>query len=274
MVYQEKFISVIRVNGQVLREKDDGIVYLPFSSEYEIQLKNLNSRKASVKIAIDGQDVLGNRTLIINPNESQILTRFVENLNEGRRFRFIQKTQRISDYRGDRIDDGYIKIEYVYEKQKPITITTIHSPHNYWWTPPSWPSYPWNGSWVTYANSTGLVGGRGSSCGNFSADSNPNLNNDNVPMACCYGPKDFSKPLANEGITTKGSVSTQKFNYGSINELEENSNVIIIRLKGYHNDKKVEKPLMVKESLVCEVCGTKNRSSHKCCVECGSALEF
>jgi hypothetical protein len=271
MVYQEKFIGIIKTNGKVLREMDDGVVYLPFSSEYEIQLKNLNSRKAQVKISIDGQDVLYNKALIINPNETQTLTRFVKDLDKGNKFKFVRKTQQISDYRGDRIDDGIIQIIYTFEKQKPITITTNHY-HNNWWYPNYQPYWSW--PQIIYTNSTGLVGGRGSSCSNFSADSNPNMNDAPVVMACCSEPKDFSKPLVDEGITVGGSQSFQKFNYGSINELEENSHVIIIRLKGYHNDKQVEKPLMVKESLVCDICGTKNRSNHKCCSECGTALEF
>jgi len=267
MVYQEKFIAVIKTEGKVLREKDDGVVYLPFSSEYEIQLKNLNSRKAQVKISIDGQDVLFGKKLLIGPNESQTLTRFVKDLDKGHKFRFIQKTQRISDYRGDRIDDGVVKIEYVFEEMKPITITTNHYHHrDYWWTPPLWPYNPQ----VTYTYTSSL---RGCGCGNITADSNPNLNND-VAMACCSEPKGFSKPLVDEGITTKGQISKQSFVYGDIGKLEPNSHTIIIRLKGYHNDKQVEKPLMVKESLVCDICGMKNRSLNKYCVECGTALEF
>jgi len=269
MVYQEKFISVIRVDGKVLREKD-GEVFIPFGKEYEIQLKNLNSRKASVKISIDGQDVLYNKALIINPNETQTLTRFIKDLDKGYKFKFIRKTQQISDYRGDKIDDGIIQIIYTFEEMKPITITTNHYYHNNWVNP--WQPYP-TGPWVTYTSTIG-GSGRGSSCGNMTADSNPNLNNDNVAMACCSEPKDFSKPLSDEGITTKGEVSNQNFVYGDIGKLEPNSHTIIIRLKGYHNDKQVEKPLMVKENLVCEICGTKNRSLNKCCVECGTALEF
>ena len=264
MVYSSQFVAVVKCDDKILREKD-GIVFLEFGKEYSIMLKNLNSRKASVKVSIDGQDILFGKSILLNGNETQTLTRFVKDLDKGHKFKFIRKTQQISDYRGDKIDDGIIQIIYTFEEMKPITITTNH----YNWVNP-WQPYP-TGPWVTYTSTIG-GSGRGSSCGNMTADSNPNLNN--VAMACCSEPKDFSKPLLNEGITTKGSISSQKFSYGQINELEENSHVIIIRLKGYHNGKQVEKPLMVKESLVCEVCGTKNRSSHKCCSECGSALEF
>lgn len=261
------FLSKIKCDDKILREKD-GIVFLEFGKEYSIMLKNLNSRKASVKISIDGQDVLFGKRLIIGSNESETLTRFVKDLDKGHKFKFIKKTQKISDYRGDRIDDGLIRIEWCLEAEKPITITTNHYYHNNWVNP--WQPY-WTGPWVYYTSS---FGGRGSSCGNMTADSNPNLNNDNVVMACCSEPSDFSKPLSDEGITTKGEISKQSFVYGDIGKLEPNSHTIIIRLKGYHNDKQIEKPLMVKESLVCDICGTKNRSLNKYCVECGSALEF
>ena len=59
MVYQDKFVVSVKVNGKVLREHDKDHVYLPFGSEYSILLKNLESRKALVTINIDGKNALG-----------------------------------------------------------------------------------------------------------------------------------------------------------------------------------------------------------------------
>ena len=57
MTYKDQFVVEVKTDGQILRVRD-GAVYLPYGCEYSILLKNLNSKKASVKISIDGEDVL------------------------------------------------------------------------------------------------------------------------------------------------------------------------------------------------------------------------
>jgi hypothetical protein len=117
MTYKKGFVAAIKTQKKILREKD-GVVYLPFGSEYSILLKNLESRKVKVKIKIDGEDVIKNG-LVLRPEETIDLERFVkDNLSEGNRFKFVQKTEEIVKHRGDRIDDGIIRIEFAFEKKK------------------------------------------------------------------------------------------------------------------------------------------------------------
>ena len=56
MMYDNKFVAALKVNGKILREVKD-IVFVKFGSEYSILLKNLNSVRALVNIQIDGQEV-------------------------------------------------------------------------------------------------------------------------------------------------------------------------------------------------------------------------
>ena len=49
MMYSNRFIASIRVNGKILRE-NQGTVSLPFGAEYEILLKNMNSRRAMARV--------------------------------------------------------------------------------------------------------------------------------------------------------------------------------------------------------------------------------
>jgi hypothetical protein len=273
MTYKQRFVAVVKSNGKILRERDD-TVFLPFGSEYSILLKNLESKKASVKISIDGKDVLGSGELIMEPNSELELERFVESLDCGNRFKFIQKTNEIVEHRGDRIDDGIIRIEFRFEKEKIIRDVIINEYHYdiHPWKRYCWPTY-WND--VTFSSNVGFsqenmvvgasigssTGGKGSSAGsintcNFVNDSNPNVD-----------------LLPDEGITVKGSESKQKFSYGYIGELESASNVIIIKLRG--NDSKgeeVKKPITVKTKLVCETCGRSSDSISKFCPNCGTAL--
>jgi len=91
---------------------DNNTVYIPFDSVYEIIFKNLNSRDALVDISIDGQNVLDNGHIIVRANSSGLLEGFLKDNKVTNKFKFIRKTNQISNYRGDFIDDGIIRIEY------------------------------------------------------------------------------------------------------------------------------------------------------------------
>jgi len=135
MTYQDYFVAEIKVNGKIMRVKD-GAVYLPFGSEYSILLKNLNTKRAAVKVSIDGDDVLDNSSLILDANSETELQGFLRGNIAKNRFRFIHKTKQISEHRGDRADDGLVRIEFAFEKPKPEppivkTIDEVHHIYHY-----------------------------------------------------------------------------------------------------------------------------------------------
>jgi hypothetical protein len=254
MVYNNRLVAVVQCGGKVLRERGD-TVYLPFNSEYQIMLKNLNSRKAKINITIDGQDVFFGKSLILGPNETQTIERFVNNLNEGNRFRFIEKTEEISKYRGDRPDDGLVRIQYWFEKLSP-TIT---------WTP--W-NPPFLGGGWTYTSCGNLRGSKGSSAG---ADGGFIGSADAAVVSCYAG--EAILPRNDSGITVPGSMSSQQFGYGYIGELEPNSEVIVIRLSGGEPQQPpIQKPLFVSNKLTCNTCGRVSPSTAKFCSNCSTAL--
>ena len=115
-MYAQKMAAAIKVHGKTLRELNEN-VFLPIGSEYSIFLKNLNTVRASVKIEIDGQDVTEGVSLVIDPNESYEIERFIKNgnLQNGNRFKFIEQTAQVVKHRGSRIDDGIIRITYQFE---------------------------------------------------------------------------------------------------------------------------------------------------------------
>jgi hypothetical protein len=288
MTYKDQFVAEVKCNGRILRIRDDA-VYLPFGSEYSLLLKNLNSRRASVKIHIDGVDVIDGSSLILGPNETTELEGFLSGNVARNRFRFIQKTKEIQDYRGDKIDDGFIRIEFAFEKEKPELIkkTIIHEEHHhhhhhrypsYYWLPFS-TYYGWNDE-VKYTCDNKFTGGETQS----SASPVENLSNESVKMSNSAffnqsSARDIgiemvdSVPLDDEGITVKGSECNQQFRYGTIGELEQ-SQTIIIRLKGNTSGgSTIQEPLTVKRRLQCKVCGTKSKSSFKYCPNCGAFLE-
>jgi len=262
MVYHNQFVAAIKVNGKILREFDNNTVYIPFDSVYEIIFKNLNSRDALVDISIDGQNVLDNGHIIVRANSSGSLEGFLKDNRVTNRFKFIRKTDQISNYRGDFIDDGIIRIEYRFAKIKPITIN-----YNYTYNPiliyhpigcpcpmcnppvrimPYYTRYQYICSSNSETSATQL----------YTTSVNNQANN----MA---------------GITVKGPESNQNFDEAKfIEDLEENSYVIILNLKGIDEKTKqpIQEPILVKRKITCPTCGVSNKSRYKFCSNCGTAL--
>ena len=271
MTHKDNFIVEVKQNGKILRVKD-GAVYLPFGSEYSIYLKNLNSRRASVNISIDGQDVLDNSSLILDANSSTELQGFLRGNTAKNRFRFINKTKQISEHRGDRADDGLIRVEFAFEKPKeqPWITNTIKEVHHYHNTPTQ--IYGTSAEW-SYTNNDSSA--KDVKYGNAMKDTLRSRSIDLSNVTCdSLGVENISQvPNADEGITVKGSEVNQQFRYASIGDLEE-STVIVIALKGLTDSgKKVEETVTVEKKLECSSCGTKSKSSFKFCPNCGTFLE-
>jgi hypothetical protein len=243
----------------------DGYVSLPFGSEYTLLLKNLSSKRASVNISIDGEDVLDNSTLILDGNTESELRGFLKGNTARNGFRFIQKTEEIVNHRGDRIDDGMIRIEFAYEKPDPVFILLedkkkeedVHIYHH-------WNHNNWFSGDSTFRHSKGPE--------NYTSNVRDQSRGImNTTLATCENIGHV--PMQDEGVTVKGSEVNQHFNYASIGSVEE-SQVIILRLRGATSSgASVKAPLTVKDKLECSSCGKKSNSSFKFCPSCGTFLE-
>jgi hypothetical protein len=288
MTYKNHFIAELKSNGQILRIRD-GFVTLPFGSEYSLYLKNLNSKKASVTIQIDGEDVLDGNSLIVEPNISIELEGFLKNAIAKNKFKFIKKTQEIIDHRGDKIDDGLIRIEFAFEKEATVIKTIINEHHTYHH------DYPWRFRRYpepyfhdvyyggTTPNARGMIHDT-LTCnqGNGSDVVGANINNiqsyncnvkDVSELANMSEINELKTPVDDLGITVKGSEINQQFNYASIGETDP-TEVIIIQLRGTNvKGTSVKKPIMAQVKLTCSSCGIKSKSSYKFCPNCGTFLE-
>jgi len=260
-MYKNNFVAVIKHEGRILRERDGGSVYLPFGSEYSILLKNKDCRKALVEIEVDGINVLNGNKLILGGNEEQEINGFMRDMNKTNRFKFIHKTKEIQNHRGDRIDDGLVRVSYQFESvQKPI----IYKDPNTYQYP-----YPWT---FTAYYSAPNIGAGGSYNTNSIAcgDVYGGVYSDSVcesKLNCC------SVPCKDEGITVKGSEVNSNYVYGHIGTLDCDINTIVIHLRGMSGSKKtISKPLTVRTKIGCSTCGRKNRSSNKFCYNCGTFL--
>jgi len=259
MVFKENFIVAVKSNGQIMREdcpsgcNDKGTktiyqnntVNLQFGLEYSLLLKNKHSRKALVKVEIDGQDVLNGKRLIINPNSSTELEGFLKGSIAKNKFKFIKKTEEIVNHRGDRIDDGIIRVEYWFEKfvvrERFDTTYNLHYSSPYYGHPHPYRSF-----------------------NAFSCNTTASMES----VKCC------ATINQDEGITVKGSEINQQFNYGSTNELEEQSKVIALILKEYSSTGQlVKEPITVQTVLICTTCGRSNKSNNKLCTNRVTAVK-
>ncbi len=249
-MYNQKLVASIKVKGKILREFKD-TVYIPFSSEYSILLKNLHTQRAVVNVYLDGENVVPGG-LVIDPGRSVDLERWIKNgnLSEGNKFKFIERTQAIEDGpRGIKLEDGLVRIEYQFEIPRPI----LNIPQ-----------------WSSTTLTRGISGSTGDWASPMGAtySTNASLNSMNVTASAAS--------FQNEtGITVPGSKSTQSFHHVTVGALDPTVHNIVLKLVGdLGNNKPVEKAVTVKHKPKCVTCGKQNRAHAKFCTECGTALEI
>jgi hypothetical protein len=266
-----KVVACLKVDGKILRE-DKNVVTLPFGSEYNIFIKNLNATRIKVKVTVDGTDATEGTWLVVDPNSDLNLERFIRagNMDKGNRFKFIERTAEIEEHRGIKADDGLIRIEYQVEKPKPVVIDVEEHHHHYdHWERP-YPR-PWRGSPWTLSKSTAptrrTLGASGQQ-----------RKSKSVAPASVRG-MGFADQLSDSlsasdtGITVPGSESNQKFHWTEGFETGP-SEVIVLQLRGVLAGKMATKAVTVETKLHCITCGKSSKSSEKFCGQCGTALQI
>ena len=132
--------------------------------------------------------------MLIEPNDTTEIEGFLKGSNVTNKFKFIEKTSEIEDFRGNKIDDGLIRISFEFEKKiiipKPVLYRNSYIVDN---------DIPF-----LYRNS-------------YIVDNDIPLTN-----TC----------VNDNGITVKGSESDQSFVKGSFGFPDGNKHVIVIQLKG------------------------------------------
>ena len=291
-MYHQKMVASIKANGRILRESNE-TVYIPFGSEYSILLKNLNTVRAVVNVFIDGDNIVPNG-IVLGVGQEIDLERSIKNnnLNEGNRFKFIERTGAVeAGPRGIKLEDGIIRIEFQFEKYV---------------APAQWGS-TWNDHWknsnLCYPAGARNIGSTAGSLGNFTnvggvmrsvdtskgefvkAQASQNINQycaDNNIQCSAQSVHDgmatmdsYSPPKNDIGITVPGSKSEQKFYTATMGALDPEKHSIVLKLLGETADNRpVEKPITVKAKPKCVTCGKQNKATAHFCSECGTALEI
>lgn len=135
MVYSNHFVMCVLVNGTPLSELANGVVSLPFGSEYALRLRNKNGRRAVVKIYIDGENVSGNG-YIIPANDFVDIKRHHD---KDRSFKFVSldSGEAVEFGKNGPNDDkvkGTIEARFYLEKERPAPPPVqpiIHDHHHH-----------------------------------------------------------------------------------------------------------------------------------------------
>jgi len=253
-MFKNNFVISIKNNDKYLVE-NDGVVNIPFYSEYSIYLKNLDSRRCLVSVSIDGNDVLNGNKIVMNGNSNLDLLGYMDGNVVKNKFKFIKMIKDIEEHRGIKPDDGVIRAEVWYEQIYPYSITWTYTPS---WTYYETPKYPkmYDG-WDVYSTQTGR--------GNYGKGTSSSMTVSNTA--------NLSESYGDLGITVRGDDAIQEFHHGSIGTLETKSTVLSLKLSGYDSTKE-EKLIYTRDKNECETCGKNNKRTNKFCSNCGSRLNI
>lgn len=292
-MYSNKLVASLKANGKILREFKE-TVYVPFGSEYSLLLKNLNTVRAVVNVFIDGEDQCPGG-LVLNAGQEVDLERSIKNNNllEGNRFKFIERTGAVEQHRGTKLEDGIIRIEFQFEKYVAPSQTLWGSTWNDHWKNSNlcYPAGARNigstsGSLGNFTNVGGVMRSIDTSKGEFvKTQASQNINQycaDNNIQCSAQSVHDgmatmdsYSPPKNDIGITVPGSKSEQKFYTATMGALEPEKHSIVLKLLGETADNRpVERPVTVKAKPKCVTCGKQNKATAHFCSECGTALEI
>lgn len=280
-MYSNKLVACIKSDGKVLREKGEK-VYLPFGSEYTLWFKNEHNRKVQITVTIDGTDVLHGKALLLDAGDTMDLKGFVRDIggDDNRAFRFITKTQSISDYRGDKAEDGLVKVTYQFEEEQILfrkSITYDHygsSDARGVWND----SYPVSKGFDSGGLTRGIsFGATGQSVGGGepvarSANMHATYSANSDPMASTTV---TSTTVSDDpGITVEGSNTGQSFRQGHIGRLEFKKHSMIFQLNGLTQNEEIRKPVTVRAKKKCSTCGKLWRSGYEYCPDDGTFLRI
>lgn len=256
-MYSDKLVVALKHNGKILREAKD-TVYVPFGSEYSILVKNLNTVKCLVKISIDGKDVGDFSKFVINPGQELDLERSISNgnMNEGNKFKFIERTSAIEQHRGVKLEDGLIKVEFEFER--------VYHPQQ--WPGTSYQDYqsPWN------PNKIYTKGAMGSTMDGAFYSGGP----DTIRCSATSAQISAQVNLNDVGITVPGSKSEQKFQTASSFITDGDKHVIVLKMLGQVGDLIIKEPVTVKTKKTCSTCGSSEKYSASFCSKCGTSLDI
>jgi hypothetical protein len=276
-MYRDSYVVALMVDGKIQKESDDGIVLIPFGSEYVIRLKNKLRKRAIADVWLDGR--IASQGIVIDANGTVDLERFVTegNLSEGKKFKLARLTDPKVEQPNDS-ENGVVEVNFYPEKEVPVIEKTVIHDYTYHWPynhfhnswhcslccqqlncyichPYTWPYK--NPDTIWCSTSTGGITSDG-----FSANVNQSFTANQNQLGDTKSSVNLNS-LSNSGeaaATVEGGTSLQKFSSVSIDVDRSKPTTIRLIVKG-----------ISKLINVCS-CGYKRKKSEKFCPNDGTQL--
>lgn len=213
-------------------------------------------KKTIVSIEIDGTDVLDGNAIIVDAFSSTTIERSIKNNNllSGRTFKFIEKTDKISNHRGDKVEDRLINIVYQFEVDKVMFREPAVNLYN-------------------SSLSSRRIGQHGVPCNNMISSVMDTATFSSSVTSTCFDNLFDDEQEASSGITVDGSKSNQPFREGTTRPLEAHKSSIVMQLFGKDRYGRYIGSLPNKNAkMKCPTCGTKNKVKNNFCSECGTGI--
>ena len=259
MSFQKGFVGSILVNNKPLREfnyEGQRTVKVPFDSEYIIRLKNKNNVRAKVSVSIDGTNVLNGGKLILEPNDTFDLERFVDQMDKGSKFKFMSLvkgavTGEIQDPYSN--DNGLIEIKF--EKEIYYQINASDLP-TYGIQPSFFPDMP-----STYFGSTVAINrSRGGS--SMKTLSKCVSSNQTIMDLSIEETNSIDSTL---GATAEGTKSDQAFAKSTDSFLTDPAEIITIKMVGQNFIQTKEYGVYLEDSNIPEIIRSRREECYDFC---------
>lgn len=251
-MYSKGFVVAIVKDGGICSEaRKDGVVALPFGSEYAIRLRNKNRKRAVATVYVDDENV--SEGGIVVPAYGYVdLERPV---SKPSKFKFVsaESGEAVDFGKNNKTDgsNGVIRVEWKLERERPVYVPR----------PP-------------VMRARGMSEYKGGSrdpeeCGGHPTWSYTSGETTyDIPVSMGFNATQTNNSIKlNEGCTVEGSFSTQNFTTTSF-EVEHGEAVIIqLVLRGYEQEQ-----VPVHNRQHCTRCGKKAAKADKFCANCGNKI--
>ena len=263
-MFSNRFVLCILHDGQPQSELANGVVKLPFGTNYGIRCRNKNDRRAVVQLFIDGEQVSGAGYVVPANGHIDIYRHF--NKDAGFTFTTLDSPEAVDAGKNGPNEDkskGVVEAKFFLEKEvPPVQVKYIHETH-YWHGQPHFPGYycsrDYSCDYKHYLK--GAIGTShsdvNSSVVGFSEDTPRGTASENL-----------AAPLQ-DGCTVEGQSTGQTFSYTTC-DTEPTYTSLKVFLQGFHNEAAKDAAVAV-SGRFCDRCGAlAARVTSKCCHACGA----
>ena len=291
MAYSRKVATcIIGSGGKIYDEDPKGVIAFPFDEEFKVRVINKNDRKIGFDVLIDGVKVTKTGRIIVNAYDRIDLERYIENDNNGTKFRFVTKNSEEAKMEGKDKEPytGVVEVRAYFEKERPKEIHHdhfFHEHHHHY-------DYPRPYIWYCGAdNSRGGYSGISGFSGNGVTFASLSTGAASNFTSCCSSDLSSLKGMncssnLEEGAVVRGSKSNQSF-CSTYVELEEDYVSLKMYLMGYHSSEKIKQKVeevmtekkdkqlefdFMKDLKYCTKCGHQINKDHNFCGKCGEKI--